>query len=85
MGSKTYKPDPAFRSPMTQAEIEQLDEHISMHEVRVQWFSTVHQQQFSLRVSSYDLAAKLVSTLDFNRTCHIRLVNELHQVIYSFH
>lgn len=85
MGRKTCKPDPAFRSPMTEAEIEELDEHISLHPCRIEWFSTVHQRLFAMHIVSYGYAAQVASTLDFNRTCHVRIVNSKHQVVYSFH
>lgn len=85
MVAKSKPATQMIRKPLTEAEIQQVNDRLNVCAGTVQWFSVVHQEMFQLRVRSYEQAAKLVSTLDFGRTCHVRIVNDLHQVLHSFH
>lgn len=84
MGSKK-KPDPAFRTPLTEVQVVEMDDFISVNTCQIQWFSTVHQTFFGMRTVSYGHAAKVASTLDYGRVCHVRIVDTNHTVIHSFH
>lgn len=84
MGNKT-KPVTIIRKSLSEVQMAEMDEFISLNKCQIQWFSTVHQTLFAMRTVSYGHAAQVASTLDYGRVCHVRIVDTNHTVIYSFH
>lgn len=84
MGRKSI-PATTIRKPLSEVQVAEMDEFISVNKCQIQWFSTVHQTFFGMRTVSYGHAAQVASTLDYGRVCHVRIVDTMHNVIHSFH